>query len=120
VAAVLSLAPIASGRMDGWKQLHAELMGARRIEWAQSQRRRGITRQVVSLVESQGRFFQAVFTEGTDPGAATANLRSSADPFDRWLVGRLDAVLEDSLPATTILDTAPPPGPWRGWRGWRR
>ncbi|OFW66995.1 MAG: hypothetical protein A2Z12_06995 [Actinobacteria bacterium RBG_16_68_21] len=120
MAAVLSLTPIAPGKADEWRALHAELMGARRVEWAQSQRRRGVTRQVVSLVERDRESLAVVFTEAHDPEAALASLRSSSDPFDQWLVERLDAVLETSLPATRILDTAPRPGPWRGWRGrWR-
>ena len=116
MSAVLTIYPIKVGRSDEWKALHAELMGPRRIEWAQSQRRRGVTRQVVSLVSDGGRHLAAVFTEAADPEAALRSLRSSSDAFDRWLVGRLDDVLGEALPTTTIVDTAPRPGPWRGWR----
>ncbi|MFH1103911.1 MAG: hypothetical protein V1757_03055 [Actinomycetota bacterium] len=116
MSAVLNLVPIESGKVDDWRALHAELMGPRRIEWAQSQRRRGVTRQVVSLVSDGGRHLAAVFTEAADPEAALRSLRSSSDAFDRWLVERLDDVLGEALPTTTIVDTAPRPGPWRGWR----
>jgi hypothetical protein len=79
VSAVLTLYPIKAGKGDEWKALHAELMGPRRIEWAQSQRRRGVTRQVVSLVSEGERQIAAVFTEASDPGAALRGLRSSSD-----------------------------------------
>ena len=116
MAAVLSLVPIASGKLDEWKALHAELMGSKRIEWAQSQRRRGVTRQVVSLVADGDRYLSAVFTEATDPEAALDSLWVSSDPFDQWLVKRLRAVSGEPISVTTVVDTAPRPGPWRGWR----
>lgn len=120
MATLLSVTPIASGMLDEWRALHTELLGPRRVEWAQSQRRRGVTRQVVSLVGSEGRFFQALFTEAIDPAGAAQELRSSSDPFDVWLVERLDAVLADPLRSEAVADTAPRPGPWRGWRRWPR
>lgn len=116
MAAVLRLSPIVAGRIDQWRALHAELMGAKRIEWAQSQRRRGVTRQVVCLVEDGDRFLAAVYTEAADPDAALDRLRASHEQFDRWLVEQLDVVLEPPIPTSTVVDTAPRPGPWRGWR----
>jgi hypothetical protein len=116
VAAALSLTPIAAGKLDEWKELHAELMGPKRIEWAQSQRRRGVTRQVVSLVMDDDRPLAAVFTEAADPDQALHALHESTEPFDRWLVERLGAVLDASMAVIPVIDTAPRPGPWRGWR----
>ncbi len=117
MAAALSMTPIAEGKLDEWRELHAELMGPKRIEWAQSQRRRGVTRQVVSLAMDGDRPLGVVFTEAADPEAALRDLHESSEPFDRWLVGRLADVLAEPLEVTLIVDTAPRPGPWRGWRG---
>lgn len=116
MAAVLRLSPIAAGKVDRWKALHAELMGIRRIEWAQSQRRRGVSRQVVFLVEDGDRLLAAVYTEAADPAAALEKLYGSNEPFDRWLVEQLESVLESPITTSTVVDTAPRPGLWRGWR----
>jgi hypothetical protein len=119
VAAVISVVPIRPGKLDEWRALHADLMGPRRIEWAESQRRRGVTREVVSLVDDSGRALAAIFTEAADPKEAARVLQSSTDAFDRWLVERLDALLEPPLPSSRVIDTAPRKGPWRGWGRWR-
>jgi hypothetical protein len=116
LAATITIRPVAPGKLDEWRAFHAELMGPRRIEWAQSQRRRGITRQVVSLARDGGHAFAVVFTEGRDPTASLRALEGSNDPFDIWLMGRVRDLHGDALPSEVALDTAPRPGPWRGWR----
>jgi hypothetical protein len=116
LAANITVRPIADGKLDEWREFHAALMGSRRIEWAQSQRRRGITRQVVSLVQQGGRNLAVMFTEGRDPQAALDVLADSADAFDVWLMERVSALHGEPLSAETTLDTAPRPGPWKGWR----
>lgn len=116
MAASIIIRPVEEGKLDEWGQFHAELMGSRRIEWAQSQRRRGITRQVVSLVSDGGRNLAVVFTEGRDPGAALQALEDSTDAFDVWLMERVAALHGDPLVSEITLDTAPRPGPWKGWR----
>jgi aminoglycoside phosphotransferase len=90
-------------------------MGARRIEWAQSQRRRGITRQVVSLIEHGGAHLAVVFSEGGDPAAAVRAIADSNEAFD-MMWEQLSELHGEPLPAETTLDTAPRPGPWKGWR----
>jgi hypothetical protein len=112
----MTVRPIADGKLDEWRDFHAELMGSRRIEWAQSQRRRGVTRQVVSLVQDEGRNLAVMFTEGRDPEAALEGLEDSTEAFDVWLVERVRALHGEPLSSETTLDTAPRPGPWKGWR----
>lgn len=116
MAANITVRPIADGKLDEWREFHASLMGSRRIEWAQSQRRRGITRQVISLVQEGGRNLAVMFTEGRDPQAALEALDDSTDAFDVWLMERVSALHGEPLSAETTLDTAPRPGPWKGWR----
>lgn len=116
MAATITVRPIEAAKLSEWREFHAELMGSRRIEWAQSQRRRGITRQVVSLVEHADGPMAVVFTEGRDPGASLRSLTDSKEPFDMWLLGRVRALHGEPLASEITLDTAPRPGPWRGWR----
>jgi hypothetical protein len=115
VAATITVRPIAAGKLGDWRAFHAELMGARRIEWAQSQRRRGITRQVVSLIEHGGAHLAVVFSEGRDPAAAVRAIADSNEAFD-MMWEQLSDLHGEPPPAETTLDTAPRPGPWKGWR----
>jgi hypothetical protein len=114
LAASIVVRPVSDGKLDEWREFHAALMGSRRIEWAQSQRRRGVSRQVVSLVEHGGVHLAVVFTEGKDPVAALRALEESSDAFDVWLTERVRALHGDPLASESVLDTAPRPGPWKG------
>ena len=115
MAAAVTIAPIRPGRVEEWRGFVAELQGSRRIEWVQSQRRRGITRQVISL--SHGDVIAAViYTESADPGEARRLLAESGDPFDEWFRSRLADLHDDPFEAEVVFDSAPRPGPWRGWR----
>lgn len=115
MAAQIDLFPIADGMVAEWRAFVADLRGPRRIEWAQSQRRRGIVREVISLV-SDGRDLVAVYTESPDHAAAETMLQTSDDPFDRWYRDRRASLLGDRYDTETMFDSAPRPGPWRGWR----
>ena len=117
-ASIFSLL-IKEGRTDDFRAFVADLMNSRRIDWAQSQRRRGITRQVVGLATQNGRDLALIWVEASDPEQVLPALRASTDDFDRWLVERLDDMTEGRLPGETIADTAPKPGPWKGLRRWR-
>ena len=112
--AAIFIMPIRSGREEAFRSLVGELMSTRRIEWAQSQRRSGITRQVVSFAPDRG--VAVTYVEAEDPLAALAASRRSDDEFDRWLTMTMDDLLETTLAVETLADTAPKPGPWRGWR----
>jgi len=116
LAASIVVRPIIEGKLDEWREFHATLMGSRRIEWAQSQRRRGVTRQVVALVHDGGRDLAVMFTEGHDPAAAMQALDDSKDAFDVWLMDRVRTLHDEPLASEVTVDTAPRPGPWKGWR----
>lgn len=111
---------IREGRVDDFRRFVDDLMTTRRIEWAQSQRRRGITRQVTTVSSKGDRSLAIMYLEGSEPGEALSRLEASRDEFDQWLAGRVAELLEGPIVAEVIADTAPKPGPWRGWRGWRR
>lgn len=112
----IQIHPIAAGRLDEWRRFVGELTGIRRVDWAQSHRRRGITRVVISLAGSEETPLSVVLVEASDPDAADDSLQASDDPFDVWLRRSIDDLLEPAVPATVLFDTAPRRGPWRGMR----
>jgi len=115
VAATITTTPIADGREPDWRVFISELQGPRRIEWAQSQRRRGVTREVVAVADGDP-VLAIVYAEATDPSAAAEMLASSDDPFDVWYRERVAELHDGAWPTEVVFDSAPKPGPWRGWR----
>ena len=115
VAATISIAPITPGREPEWDEFIAELKGPRRIDWAQSQRRRGITRQVVSKTVAD-MAYALVYTEVADSDEAARLLEESSDGFDEWLRDRVADLHGDWIPTEVAFDSAPKPGPWGGLR----
>lgn len=115
MAATVTIAPIAIGKVDAWRAFVAELQGPRRIEWAQSQRRRGITRQVITLASGDPAL-AVVYTETGDVEASADRLAESEDPFDTWYRDRVRDLHVEPYDTEVVFDSAPRPGPWRGWR----
>ena len=115
MAAIVTIAPIAIGKIDEWRAFVSELQGARRIEWAQSQRRRGITHQVISLAKGDPAL-AVVYSETRDVDEAVLRLADSDDLFDIWYRERVAEVHDEPLETEVVFDSAPRSGPWRGWR----
>jgi len=115
VAASITIAPIVEGMVEEWRAFVGQLQGPRRIDWAQSQRRRGITRQVVTLAAGEAAL-AVVFTEAVDIEQAASRLAESDDPFDSWFRQQMSRLHRDPYDAEVVFDSAPRPGPWRGWR----
>ncbi|MCJ7725757.1 MAG: hypothetical protein MUP76_05140 [Acidimicrobiia bacterium] len=113
------IATIAEERLEDWRAFHGELVGARRGEWAESQRRRGITREAILFWSSPSGPAALYVVEGTEAGAAMGALGESDDPFDVWLRERLADLHDDLDFPVALSDTRPPAGSWRGWRGLR-
>lgn len=118
MTASIAIASLDSDKVSAWREFQAELTGPRRGEWAQSQKRRGITREVVFLLEAPVRSAIYLF-EGTEAGAAIAALEGSSDPFDEWLLRRVSEIHGEVMFPERVYDTRPGPGAWRGWLGWR-
>ena len=117
MTASIAIAPIPQDRLAEWREFHAELTGPRRPEWAESQRRRGVMREVVFLWQGPDGPCAVYLVEGTD--AAEALDRLGDRGFDEWYRDRLgDLHSELDFPAR-LSDTRPPPGSWRGWRSRR-
>lgn len=121
MAATLYVMPVRSGRTDDFRALVSELMRSRRAEWAESHRRRGVTRQVVFLGnDGEGHDLAMVYSESPDPESAFTSIAASEHPFDRWLAGKMSELVEARIAVESLADTAPKPGIWRGWRRVRR
>ena len=123
MAVSIVIAPIEPNRLDEWHAFHAELTGPRRSLWAESQRRRGVTRETVFLWESPAGPAAVYLFEGTEAPEALDLLGSGGNEFDDWLRTRLAALHTHLDVPHRVADTRPPPGAWRGLkrlRGWLR
>ena len=69
-------APILPGKLDEWKSLIQEMNGPRMEEYRKSRERMGLTREVVSYMETPQGDFVALFQEGED--LSTSSLRTFA------------------------------------------
>lgn len=118
MASLITLFPISPGMTAEWRAFVSELHGPRRAEWAQSQRNRGIRREVISFASGR-QDFAVVYSESADHDLAARRLRESSDPFDQWYRERVAALLDTPLHTEMVFDSAPKPGPWRGMRLWR-
>jgi hypothetical protein len=107
---------IATGKLAEWTEFVAQLTGPRRVEWAESHRRRGIRRVVISTVGVDDRSLAVVLVDATDRQLAANRLEDSVEPFDVWLRDRLGELLGAPVDAAVLADTAPRRGPWPGLR----
>ena len=115
MAATVTIAPIATDKLDDWRAFVDDLSGTRRTEWAQSQRRRGITKQVITIGTLDPPV-AVVYTETEDATQADARLAASADPFDIWFREQVTELHGDPYETEVVFDSSPRRGPWRGWR----
>lgn len=98
------LAPIQPGKVDVWKQWVGELAGPRKAEFADLNKRYGLTKHEAWLAESPSGPAVVAVHEG--PGSETflAELAKSTSAFDTWFAGKIKEIHG--------LDVAnPPPGP---------
>ena len=117
----ITIAPLDPDRVAAWRAFYADLSGPRRASWAQSQRRRGVRREAVWLVDGSHGPQAVVLVEGPDPEAAGRALLASDDPFDVWFRKRLAELTGDPIGGEALFDSRPRPGSWREWRrGLRR
>jgi hypothetical protein len=115
VSAIITIRPVAPGRESELREFVATLRTERRVDWAESQRRLGTRKHSFTMTEGEPTLV-VMYAEAADPTEADRRLASSDHPFDVWYRERLDSLLEAPLPAETLLDPSPPPGPWRGFR----
>jgi hypothetical protein len=116
----ITISSVRPGRIDAWRAFYEDLRGARRADWAQSQRRHGIRREAVWLVEDREQPLVVVLREGSDPEGSLQSLAASDHPFDLWFRERLSELTTTPETGMEVFDSRPRPGSWRGLTGWRR
>ncbi len=96
--------PILSGKTDAARAFMRDLEGGRKADYAASERRLGLTKEVWAIQQTpQGDLF-VVYFAGENIGQAFGRFAASQDDFDRWF--------KDRVLATTGADlNTPPPGP---------
>ncbi|MBI2849319.1 MAG: hypothetical protein HYX88_04235 [Chloroflexi bacterium] len=77
-------APILPGKVEAVKRFAAELSGPRSKEFAEAQRRAGVSREVVWVQETPQGAMAVVYLDVDDPARAFKQMGSSDTPFDRW------------------------------------
>lgn len=104
-------APILPGKLDEWKALMAEIQGPRQEEYRRSRERMGVTREVLSLMQTPQGDFIAVFHEADNVAKAFQSVATSDDPFDEWFRAKIMEVhgisaemLQGPLPANVLMD----------------
>jgi hypothetical protein len=96
--------PIQSGKSDAARAFLRELEGQRKADYAASEKRLGITKEVWALQQSpMGELF-VIFFQSPNIGGSVGQFVGSQDEFDQWF--------KREVKDTTGVDlNAPPPGP---------
>lgn len=104
-------APILPGKLEEWKSLIEEIHGPREADHRRSRERMGLTREVVSHMETPQGDFVCLFHEGEDLTRSFQEVANSDDPHDQWFREKIQAVhgitpdmLQGPLPSTLHFD----------------
>jgi hypothetical protein len=96
--------PIQSGKTDAARTFLHELEGPRKPQYATSEQRLAITKEVWALQQTPMGDFFVVFFQSQDLGGAIKQFVESQDEFDQWF--------KHQVRDTTGVDlNVPPPGP---------
>ena len=95
--------PIQSGKSDAARSFLRELEGGRKADYAASEKRLGITKEVWALQQSpMGELF-VIFFQSPNIGGSVGQFVGSQDEFDQWF--------KRQVKDTTGVDlNVPPPG----------
>ena len=96
--------PIQSGKSDAARAFLGELEGQRKADYAASEERLGITKEVWALQQSpMGELF-VIYFQSANIGGSVGQFVASQDEFDQWF--------KRQVKDTTGVDlNVPPPGP---------
>ena len=96
--------PILPGQAEAARAFLTELEGERKGQYAASERRLGLVKEVWAIQATPAGALYVVYFAGESIGAAFAAFAASRDEFDRWF--------KRQVLATTGADlNTPPPGP---------
>ena len=97
--------PIHSDRTEAARAFLYELEGERKSQYAVSEQRLGITKEVWAVQQTPSGQSFAVFFQSDDIGGAVSQFVSSHDPFDQWFKRQVKDV-------TGVDLNVPPSGPF--------
>lgn len=81
--------PIVPGKVDAWKAFVAQLNGPRAAEFADFNRRYGLTdHRVWHQITPEGDHVAVVLVDGPAVSELMNRLQASEHPFDRWFLDR--------------------------------
>ena len=83
--------PILSGKTDAFRRFIQEVLGSRKREWDDLQRRQGVTQERYYLQTSPEGDLVIVTGEGTFTPLSQV-LDVTGNPFDRWFIDQLQEV----------------------------
>ncbi len=95
--------PIQPGKTAAARGFLQELESERKGQYAESERRLGVTKEVWAVQQTAGGDLFAIFFQSEDIGGALGKFVGSQDTFDQWFKGRV----KDA----TGVDLNMPPGP---------
>jgi hypothetical protein len=98
--------PILPGKTEEARAFAAEVTGARRREFDESQARFGSTKETWALQSTPDADLMLVWFEAADLEKGFATLAESSDPFDMWFRGRVQDITGFDLAAP---QEEPPP-----------
>jgi hypothetical protein len=81
--------PILNGKVEAWRRFCQELSGSRRNPYEASRQRLGITRERLTLVETDFGATAVTTLEAPDVAQALGQIIASELPFDIWYRERL-------------------------------
>jgi len=81
--------PILSGKVEAWRRFCQELNGSRKKNYEASRQRMGITRERLTLVETNFGSTAVTTLEAPDVDRALGQIIASEIPFDVWYRERL-------------------------------
>jgi len=76
--------PVLPGKADAGRRFAQEVLGSRRAEFEESERRLGITRESWHLQTGPQGDMVLIYFEAADPARALEEFGKSQTPFDRW------------------------------------
>lgn len=100
----LVVVPIIEGKVEAWKNWSKKLVGERKNEFADSNKRHGLTQHNVWFAETPAGPMAVVLHEGPGAEMYMSNIAKSDNAFDIWV--------KESIEDFHGMDlSAPPPGP---------
>jgi len=93
MARLLIVCPLAPATQERWRRLFQEIAGAHREQFDASCQQVGISQVQVELVQLRRNELLLITLHTLQPYHAVLELANAQRPFERWLLGQLQALL---------------------------